>query len=193
MRFTAYIITIFLLLTACGNSNKKEQQNQSDDASVQQTKTKDQDVRTIDIIGIDNMKYVVKEEGQRIGTGETIKTSSGDSYLLLQNIEASPGEKLHIRLTTISNLPASAMSHDWILLKMGVDPEKFDQAAIKAKDNDYIPQDKTDDIIAHTGLAGGGETVETTFTVPQRTGDYDYLCSFPGHFAAGMKGTLIVQ
>jgi azurin len=113
--------------------------------------------------------------------------------LLLQNIEAEAGEELRIRLTTVSNLPALAMAHNWILLKIGIDPADFANAAVKAKNNEYIPQDRTDDIIAHTGLAGGGETVEVTFTVPEKTGEYDYLCSFPGHFAAGMKGKLIVQ
>ena len=142
---------------------------------------------------MDRLKYVVKEEGELLGTAETLKASNGESYLLLQNIEAKAGEELRIRLTTVSNLPASAMAHNWILLKMGVDPAGFARAATQAKSNDYIPQDRTDDIIAHTELAAGGETVEVTFTVPEKTGDYDYLCSFPGHFAAGMKGKFIVQ
>ena len=42
-------------------------------------------------------------------------------------------------------------------------------------------------------VAGAGETVEVTFKVPAAAGDYTYLCSFPGHFQAGMKGTLTVK
>jgi azurin len=48
------------------------------------------------------------------------------------------------------------------------------------------------DVIAHTGLVGPGETVEVTFKAPA-AGTYTFLCSFPGHFAAGMKGTLVVK
>lgn len=183
MRYLTYLLPFFLFLSACGGGNKQKQQVQ----------TQNQDIRTINIIGIDQMKYVVKEEGNQIGTANIIKTSSGDSYLLLENIKAEPGEKLHIRLTTKSKLQATAMSHNWILLKTGVDPTDFANAAMQAKANDYIPQDRTDDIIAHTDLAAGGETVEVTFTVPEETGEYDYLCSFPGHFAAGMRGKFIVQ
>jgi azurin len=53
--------------------------------------------------------------------------------------------------------------------------------------------DKSKDVIAHTGLAGAGETVEVTFKVPAAAGEYPFLCSFPGHFQAGMKGTLAVK
>ena len=189
-----YLLPLLLFLSACGGGEKQSQQSEPEESEQQQkAQTQTDDVRTIDIIGIDRMKYVVKEEGELLGTAETIKTSNGETYLLLQNIEAEAGEELRIRLTTVSNLPALAMAHNWILLKIGIDPADFANAAVKAKNNEYIPQDRTDDIIAHTGLAGGGETVEVTFTVPEKTGEYDYLCSFPGHFAAGMKGKLIVQ
>ena len=42
-------------------------------------------------------------------------------------------------------------------------------------------------------LAGGGETVEVTFRAPTAPGTYTFLCSFPGHFAAGMRGTLVIK
>lgn len=183
-----YFFPFILLLTACGGGSQTQQRVQE-----QATKARTQDVRTVDIIGVDQMKYVIKQEGELIGTAGTVKTSSGETYLQLQNIEVDPGEKLRIRLQTISDLPASAMAHNWILLKMEVDPADFVNVAIKAKNNEYIPQGRTDDIIAHTGLAAGGETVETTFVVPEKSGEYDYLCSFPGHFSAGMRGKLIVQ
>ena len=32
-----------------------------------------------------------------------------------------------------------------------------------------------------------------TFKVPAEAGSYDYICSFPGHFAAGMRGKLVVK
>jgi azurin len=51
----------------------------------------------------------------------------------------------------------------------------------------------SEQIIAHTEMAAQGETVEVTFTVPEETGEYPYLCSFPAHYSAGMKGMLNVQ
>lgn len=190
MRYLTYIFPLILLFfTACGGGSDNQSQTESNQDN---SETQSQDVRTIEIVGIDQMKYVVREEGEMIGTGSTMEVN-GESYLLLESIDASPGEQLRIRLTTISNFPASAMAHNWILLNMGVDPAAFAQAAMTASDNDHIPQDRTGDIIAHTDLAAGGETVEVTFTVPEETGSYDYLCSFPGHFAAGMKGTLNVE
>lgn len=191
LQYITYLLPLLLMVSACSGGEQQSQQSESE-GTRQQAQAETDDVRTINIIGIDKMKYVVKEEGELIGTAETVKTADGDPYLLLQNIEAKAGEELRIRLTTVSNLPASAMAHNWILLEMGVDPAAFAQVATRAQNNDYIPQDRTDDIIAHTDLAAGGETVEVTFTVPEKTGEYDYLCSFPAHFMAGMKGKLIV-
>ena len=31
------------------------------------------------------------------------------------------------------------------------------------------------------------------FTAPAKPGSYTFFCTFPGHFAAGMKGVLVVK
>lgn len=108
------------------------------------------------------------------------------------HITAAPGQKITIKLVNKSHLPASAMSHNWVLLKPGANAGAIDAAAQSAVDNDYIPASKKDQIIAHTHMVGGGESDTVTFTAPQKTGDYDYICTFPGHFTAGMKGVLTV-
>lgn len=194
MQILKTFIPLIIFLTACSGGNQQQQTSSEgiEEQASQTEQTQTQDVRTIEIVGTDQMKYVVSEDGEMLGTGNTVEVN-GESYMLLESIDASPGEELRIRLHTISNLPASAMAHNWILLNMGADAAAFAQAAMTASDSDHIPQDRTGDIIAHTDLAAGGETVEVTFTVPEETGSYDYLCSFPGHFAAGMKGTLNVQ
>lgn len=51
----------------------------------------------------------------------------------------------------------------------------------------------SDQVLFHTEMVGGGETTEVTFTAPDEPGEYEYLCSFPGHYAAGMKGFLVVK
>lgn len=173
---------IMLLITACGGGSGNNQEAET------QSSAQGDDVRTIEMMGTDNMKYVVKEKQEGITTG-----GSSGNYLLLESISAEPGEKIRIRLTTISDLPESAMAHNFVLLAMSADPAAFANAAAKAKDNGYIPADKEDQILAMTDMAAGGETVEVTFTAPEEPGDYDYVCTFPGHFASGMKGKLKVQ
>lgn len=190
MRTITFVLPLFLLFTACGSGNNHNESTQPETAPKMVT---EDDIRTIDIIGINKMRFVVEENGEQIGTGETVETTAGETYLLLENIKAAPGEELRIRLTTVSTLPAGAMAHNWLLLALGTDTDAFATAAAMARATDFIPSDMADQVIAHTGLASGGETVEVTFTVPEQTGNYDYLCSFPGHFAAGMNGTLIVE
>lgn len=109
------------------------------------------------------------------------------------HIDAKPGEKLTVNLTNKTSLPPVAMSHNFVLLKKGADPSAIANAGVQAKDNGYIPKNMADEIIAHTGLVSSGETKSVTFNAPKEPGDYTYICTFPGHYAAGMKGTLTVK
>ena len=125
--------------------------------------------RTIEITGSEAMKYSVTE------------------------ITAKPGEKLHVVLKATGTMPKIAMAHNFVLLKAGVNPQDVANAAFNARATEFIPADMKDKIIAHTGLVGGGETSDVTFTAPTKPGKYDYLCTFPGHFSQGMHGTLTVK
>jgi azurin len=186
-RFAPYLFSLMLLfVTACGGGSD-QQQAEDQSADTQATEQTD-DIRTIEMVGIDRMKFVVDGEEEGITTGDKM----GD-YVLLETITAAPGEELRIRLTTESDLPASAMAHNFVLLTMNADATAFANAAAKARDNEYIPSDMEDQIIAHTDLAAGGETVEIVFNAPEEAGDYEYICSFPGHFSGGMKGILKVE
>ncbi len=111
----------------------------------------------------------------------------------VETITAAPGEEITITLANESSLPAAAMAHNLVLLKADADPQAFNQAALDAKSNDYIPQQMEEQIIVHTELVAGGETDTVTFTAPEEPGEYTYICTFPGHFAAGMVGTLVVK
>jgi azurin len=126
-------------------------------------------VRTVEIIGTDDMKFSV------------------------QTIAAKPGEQIRVRLMVKGGMPKIAMAHNFVLLKKGVAQTDFINASVNARATDYIPADKKADVIAFTGLAGAGETVEVTFKVPAAPGDYPYLCTFPGHAQAGMQGKLTVK
>lgn len=108
-------------------------------------------------------------------------------------ITVQPGEEVTVKLVNKSEMPPQAMSHNWVLLAADADVDAFNAAALGARDNDYIPSDLADQALAHTAMVGGGESDTITFTAPETPGDYTYLCTFPGHFAAGMKGTLTVE
>ncbi len=111
----------------------------------------------------------------------------------VENIEATPGQKITVKLTNESKFPAAAMSHNFVLLKNSADAKAVDEASVTHRENEYIAPEMKDKIIAHTGLASGGQTVQVTFNAPKKPGKYIYICTFPGHFNAGMKGTLTVK
>lgn len=125
--------------------------------------------RVIKITGTDNLQYDVK------------------------TIEAKPGEKLKVVLTTISTMSKDQMAHNFVLLAKGTNADMFAMEAAMAKDKGYIPESGKKSILAMTGLAGKGETVEVTFDAPKEPGEYIYICTFPGHYIGGMKGKLIVK
>ena len=109
------------------------------------------------------------------------------------SIEAKPGEKITVKLTGQGAIPKVAMAHNFVLLAAKTDPAAFAQAAAMARATDFVPADKAAQVLASSKLAGAGETVEVTFAAPKAPGVYTYICTFPGHFAAGMKGTLTVK
>jgi len=108
-------------------------------------------------------------------------------------ITAKPGELLHVRLKSTGTLPKIAMAHNFVLLAKGTDAAAFTNASATASATGYIPPQFKAKVLASTGLVGPGETVDVTFKAPAAPGRYTFLCSFPGHFVAGMKGVLTVK
>lgn len=176
--FSTILIALFFGLAACGGG---------EEAAETAAEAVDDGVRTIEIYGTDNMRFVVREAAEGLRTG-----GQAGQYILLEGIEAAPGEELRIRLTTVSNLPATAMSHNFALVDLGTDVDAFARASITARDNAYIAPAFEDQVIVATAMLGNGESDTITFTVPDVAGEYDYLCSFPGHSAV-MVGKLIVE
>ena len=126
--------------------------------------------------------------------GRVVEITGNDAMKFnVTAIAAKPGEMLTVKLKSVGTLPKIAMAHNFVLLNKTAKVVDFATAAMNARATDFIPADKKADIIAHTGLAGAGETVEVTFKVPAAAGEYPYICSFPGHFQAGMKGSLVVK
>ena len=107
-----------------------------------------------------------------------------------KEISVKAGEKITLTLKHVGKLPKQAMGHNWVLLKEGVVVKDFAMEAMKAKDNDYLPKDSKDVIVA-TELLGGGETDTITFEAPAK-GTYTFICTFPGHYGI-MQGTFVVS
>ena len=125
--------------------------------------------RTVEIIGTDDMKYSVTR------------------------ITARRGEQLRIRLISKGTIPKVAMAHNVVVLQMGTDVEKFVNAGAPHRAADFIAPAMKDQVIAKTRMAGPGETVDVVFTVPRKAGTYPFVCTFAGHYQAGMKGVLAVR
>ena len=108
-------------------------------------------------------------------------------------IEAKPGQPIIVELKNEGSMPKDAMGHNWILLKAGADPLAYVAAAANAKAENYQPKAMANQVIASIGLLGPKEHGVTSFTAPKEPGTYHYVCSFPAHTQAGMRGTLIVK
>jgi len=109
----------------------------------------------------------------------------------INEIRVKAGQKVRITLRHIGKLDINVMGHNLIILKQGVDLVEFATKAATERDTGYIPKDSEDDIIAHTKLIGAGEVTSIEFVAPE-AGTYEFLCSFPAHFAT-MRGTFIVE
>ena len=102
----------------------------------------------------------------------------------------APGQTIELVFENTATSPS--MQHNVVVLDGTEDAvfRRVGEAGMSAGSaNDYVPED--DAIIAYTPVAPPGETVSVTFTVPEQTGDYGYVCTFPGHWAT-MQGTMRV-
>lgn len=107
-------------------------------------------------------------------------------------IKAPAGSELRIVMANTATSPA--MHHNVVVLSTTNTAyiDTVGQAALQAKQNDYIPPEQSAWILGNTAMAAPGDTTEVTITVPEEPGDYPYLCTYPGHYQT-MQGTLIAQ
>lgn len=120
---------------------------------------------------------------------EIVIESNDQMKFNLSEIKVKAGDTVVLTLKHVGKLPKAAMGHNWVLLAQGTEVPAFSQKAVRARDTEYIPEG--DEVIIHTSLIGGGEETTIEFVAPA-AGEYDFICSFPGHFAL-MKGKFIVE
>ena len=106
-----------------------------------------------------------------------------------KEIRVKSGGETTVNLTHTGAMPAESMGHNFVLLKKGVDMTAFATKANAAAESGYIPEGS--DVIAYTKVVGGGESTSVTFDTPE-PGTYQFLCTFPGHYAL-MNGTFVVE
>jgi azurin len=171
MRSLSFVVALAFVLIGCGGSDSSSDSAataSSSEANTEQAAPSGEVDQTITIQPQGNqMEY--KQTEFTVAPGETVR-------LVFENVATSP-----------------SMVHNVVLINSTDDSvfQRVGEGGTRAgSSNEYIPDD--DAIIAHTPVAQPGETVEVTFTVPESTGDYGYLCTFPGHWAT-MQGTMKVQ
>lgn len=126
-------------------------------------------------------------------TTTTIILKSDDRMRFDQSeINVRGGQSIKLTLEHTGQMPKSAMGHNFVLLKQGVNLSEFGREAAKGQAPDYeLSAELLNDVIAHTKMIGGGESVTIEFPAPEK-GQYEFLCSFPGH-AGTMRGILNVN
>lgn len=166
------LLLVFMaaLAISCGNDKKQSEEpaTKIGAPAVEETVTEDVSAEAVVTIeGNDQMKFNKSEI--RVKAGQTVK----------------------LTLKHVGQMDIAVMGHNWVLLTQGTDINEFGMAAVEADDNDHIPADMEDNVIAHTKMLGGGESTTIEFEAPA-AGTYDFICSFPGHVAL-MHGKFIVE
>lgn len=129
-----------------------------------------------------------KEDGLRV----FIVTGDDNMKFGLTRLEVSPGEKFVVILKNIGRQPKEAMGHNWVLLKKDANGRAYCQAAVMARESDYLPPALNSQVLAASKMLGPGEFDRLEITAPNEIGNYPYVCSFPAHYELGMKGVLAV-
>lgn len=94
-----------------------------------------------------------------------------------------------ITIALVNKSTDATMPHNFVIVDKGRGND-VGQAGMKHKGNSYVkPNDAL--VLAYSPLAGIGETVYFSFTTPER-GEYDFICSYPGHWGM-MKGSFLIE
>ena len=117
---------------------------------------------------------------------------TSDDYMKFNTskITVKSGKLVKLTLKHIGRLDVQVMGHNFVLLKDKVDIVEFANKAAMASKNQYIPVE-SNEVIVYTDMIGGGQETIIEF-LPPEVGVYNFICSFPGHYAM-MKGKFIVE
>ncbi|MFL3658223.1 MAG: plastocyanin/azurin family copper-binding protein [Opitutales bacterium] len=130
-----------------------------------------------------------------LAQAETVLELSGNDTMQFDKkaFDVAVGEEIKLVFTNKGKLPKAAMGHNVVILKLGTNVMAFGGGAISAAATDYVPQDgpMAAQVIANTKVLGPGESETITFKL-DAAGEYNFICSFPGHYAL-MKGVMTAK
>ncbi|MDE0768237.1 MAG: plastocyanin/azurin family copper-binding protein [Opitutaceae bacterium] len=130
-----------------------------------------------------------------LAQAETVLELSGNDTMQFDKkaFDVAVGEEIKLVFTNKGTLPKAAMGHNVVILKPGTNVMAFGGGAIAAAATNYVPQDgpMAAQVIAHTKVLGPGESETITFKL-DAAGEYNFICSFPGHYAL-MKGVITAK
>lgn len=128
--------------------------------------------------------------GGAVSFEEDSSANAGEFKFSNTAIEAPAGSKITLKFNNKTD-PGAAVSHNWVLVKPGTEDTVVNNGTAAGDAAGWLKADDPN-VIAHTKLIKGGESDTINFDAPP-AGAYTYLCSFPGHYAGGMKGTLTIK
>lgn len=120
--------------------------------------------------------------GRGSDTTVIVHTVSSTLQFDPQRLSIRQGTRVRLRLVNQGTLP-----HNLVIVRKEEDIDELAAAASKAG-GDYVPHPLQEKMIAWTGLASPGDTVEVTFVMPP-PGEYPYVCLMSGH-SMSMLGVL---
>ncbi|HMN33775.1 MAG TPA: azurin [Chitinophagaceae bacterium] len=166
--FSSLLVTcsIAAVVSSCNSTSKDNQSDNNIENAEIEAKLSKQDTITIVLESNDKMQFDKTE------------------------IVVYDGQTVVLTLKHTGSMPKSAMGHNFVLINNTISVSDYANKAMKAKDNEYIPEDASL-TLAHTKMIGGGDSTEIIFSAP-KAGTYDFLCSFPGHYSI-MKGKFFVK
>ena len=114
-----------------------------------------------------------------------------EDFLYAQEaLEAPAGSIITLTLTNKTDAD-DEIGHNWVLVKPGQEESVLANGIAAGDDKDWLDVNDPG-IIAYTALIEGEDSASVTFEAPP-PGTYTYLCTFPEHYAGGMKGTLTIK
>ncbi|MFV9503773.1 MAG: plastocyanin/azurin family copper-binding protein [Oscillochloridaceae bacterium umkhey_bin13] len=129
------------------------------------------------------------------GSGQAITIGSAGDALAFDLTSVSVPNGL-VTLTFVNN--ATAVQHNWVLVQgddvvaSAVNDAAQDQVRATRNAAGAVPPADTPGLLVSTHMLDAGDSTTFTFETPG-PGTYKFICTFPGHYLAGMVGELVVN
>jgi len=189
-QFTHSLFAIVVLMVfaagsnSCGSGGNKQSNNTVTSADTSSSSNYKPAVSTAvyDPNKIDPNAPVMEKSLDAIGNSIDVMSFS------VQEIRVKAGTTVKIHFTNTAKDPA--MKHNFFIVKNGTMEQVANEALNAGADKNYIPDDKTN-ILFSSKLLEPGQSEDLVFAAPP-VGEYEFVCSYPGHWQK-MHGKFIVE